>query len=140
MKADLAQLRDLARRYTAAWSRGDPARVAALYSPNGSISVNGAPPAVGRSAIRELAQGFMTTFPDLNLTMDDILLEGDRAVYHWTLEGTNSGPGGTGHRVHISGFERWQIGADGLIGQSQGHFDAADYQRQLEHGCSSGGA
>jgi ornithine cyclodeaminase/alanine dehydrogenase-like protein (mu-crystallin family) len=38
--------------------------------------------------------------------------------------------------VQISGFEEWQIGGDGLIAESQGHFDAAAYQRQLESGFS----
>jgi hypothetical protein len=76
----------------------------------------------------------MTTFPDLEVRMDDLSLQNGHVVYRWTLIGTNIGAGGTGHRVRISGFEEWQIGADGLIVQSQGHFDAADYQRQLEHG------
>ncbi len=35
----------------------------------------------------------------------------DRAVYCWTLKGTNSGLGGTGKRAAISGFEVWQTGA-----------------------------
>jgi hypothetical protein len=76
----------------------------------------------------------MTAFPDLQVLLDDVVLEGDRAVYHWTLIGTNTGPGGTGHRVRISGFEVWRIGEDSLIAESQGHFDSADYQHQLEHG------
>jgi uncharacterized protein (TIGR02246 family) len=133
MKIEPAQLRDLAKRYTAAWCSQDPASVAACYSPNGSLSVNGAP-AVGRSAITEVAQGFMTDFPDLVVMMDDVLVQGDRAAYHWTLAGANTGPGGTGQRVRISGFEVWEIGVDGLITQSQGHFDQAAYQRQLKHG------
>jgi hypothetical protein len=33
--------------------------------------------------------------------------------------------------VRITGYEQWRFGADGLIAESQGHFDAADYQRQL---------
>jgi hypothetical protein len=70
--------------------------------------------------------------PDLQVLMDDILMQGDRAVYHWTLIGTNAGPGGTGRRVRIMGFEVWKIGEDGLIAESQGHFDSAVYQRQLE--------
>jgi uncharacterized protein (TIGR02246 family) len=65
MNIEPAQLRDLAKRYTAAWCSKDPERVAAVYSPNGSLSVNGAAPAVGRSAISEVAQGFMTAFPDM---------------------------------------------------------------------------
>jgi steroid delta-isomerase-like uncharacterized protein len=134
MKIEPAQLRDLAKRYTAAWCSKDPASVAASYSPNGSLSVNGDAPAVGRSAISEVVQEFMTAFPDLEVRMDDVLVQDDRAVYHWTLAGTNTGPDGTGQRVRISGFEVWEIGVDGLIAESRGHFDNAAYQRQLKHG------
>jgi predicted ester cyclase len=76
----------------------------------------------------------MTAFPDLQLLLDDILMQGDRAVYHWTFIGTNTGPGGSGHGVRFSGFEVWKFGEDGLIAESQGHFDAAAYQRQLGRG------
>ena len=66
--------------------------------------------------------------------MDDVLIQGDRVIYHWTLTGTNTGPDGTGKRVRISGLEVWEIGVDGLIAESQGHFDNTSYQRQLKHG------
>ena len=56
-------------------------------------------------------------------------------IYKWTLEGTNTGPGGTGNRVRISGFEEWRIGNDGLVAAaSLGNYDAAEYQRQVDHG------
>jgi ketosteroid isomerase-like protein len=126
------QLRRFAERYTAAWSSQDAASVASFYSTDGALSVNGGPPAVGRDAITGVAQGFMTALPDMKLIMDGLLVQDDRAVYRWTLAGTNTGPGGTGHRVHISGFEDWRIGADGLIAESHGHFDSEEYQRQLE--------
>ena len=129
-----AQLREFAERYTAGWCSQDAASVAAFYSPNGSLSVNGGAPAVGRTAITDVAQGFMTAFPDLEVLMDGLLVQGDRAVYRWTLLGTNTGSGGTGQRVRISGFEVWQIGVDGLIAESRGYFDSAAYGRQLEHG------
>ena len=133
MMPGLAPLQNFATRYTAAWCSQNAPSVAAFFAPNGSLSVNGAP-AVGRRAITEVAQGFMTAFPDMQLLMDDVLLQGDRGVYHWTLIGTNTGPGGSGRRVRISGFEVWKIGEDGLIAESQGHFDSAAYQRQLERG------
>jgi predicted ester cyclase len=79
----------------------------------------------------------MTAFPDLEVRMDDVLVQDDRAVYHWTLAGTNTGPGGTGQRVRISGFEVWEIGVDGLIAESRGHFDSAAYQRQVKHGLEA---
>jgi hypothetical protein len=59
------------------------------------------------------------------------LLDGARAVYRWTLTGTNTGPGGTGRAVRISGYEEWTFGADDLIAQSEGHFDESDYNRQI---------
>lgn len=92
---------------------------------------------MGRSAITEAVQGFMTAFPDLQVYMDDLLETGSKVIYKWTLEGTNSGPGGTGKRVRISGFEEWRMGNDDLIAESLGNFDAAEYQRQVEHGIDS---
>ena len=76
----------------------------------------------------------MTDFPDLKVFMDGLSVEANQIVYRCTLTGTNTGPGGTGKRVQISGFEEWRIGADGLIAESRGHFDSAEYQRQLERG------
>jgi uncharacterized protein (TIGR02246 family) len=133
----LTALRSFAERYTAAWCSHDPARVAACYSPSGSLTINGGVPSVGRDALSEAAREFMTTFPDLRVIMDDVIDNGDRVIYKWTLEGTNTGPGGSGKKVRISGFEEWQMNAEGLIAESQGHFDAEDYQHQLEHGFSS---
>jgi len=128
------QARVLAERYTAAWCSQKAASVAAFYSPDGSLRVNDGSPAVGRAAIEEVAEGFMTAFPDLNVIMNDIVVEEERIVYHWTLLGTNKGPGGTGMRVLIKGFEGWRIGPDGLIAESRGQFDAEEYERQLERG------
>jgi uncharacterized protein (TIGR02246 family) len=132
MTIDPESLRDLARRYTAAWGSQDARSVAAFFAPNGSLSVNENDPAVGREAIAEVAQGFMSAFPDMKVLMDDLIVDGDRAVYRWTLVGTNTGPGGTGRGVRISGFEEWRIGPDDLIAESLGHFDSEDYQRQLD--------
>src|SRR5438128_2578616 len=125
---------DLARRYTAAWCSQDPASVAEHYSPEGSLTINDGAPSVGRAAITEAAQSFMVAFPDMQVLMDDLVVHGDNAQYRWTLVGTNTGPGGTGRRVKINGFEEWTIGDDGLIDSSLGHYDQAEYDRQVEHG------
>jgi hypothetical protein len=63
--------------------------------------------------------------------MDRLVVDRGRITYHWILTGANTGPGGTGKPVRISGYEEWRFGSDGLIAESKGHFDAADYQRQL---------
>ena len=127
-----AQLEDFAQRYTAAWCSQDPTQVAAFFSPSGSLQINHGTPSVGRAAIAEAARGFMSAFPDLKVLFDRLEFRGEREHYHWTLIGTNTGPGGTGKRVQISGFEDWRFGADGLVTESAGHFDGAEYERQLK--------
>jgi uncharacterized protein (TIGR02246 family) len=126
------KLTEFAKRYAQAWCSQNPESVAAFFAERGSISINNGPPAVGRTAIAKEAQAFMTTFPDMIVTFDKLKPRGDRTAFHWTLTGTNTGPGGTGKRVRISGYELWQIGDDGLIAQSEGHFDSAEYERQLK--------
>jgi steroid delta-isomerase-like uncharacterized protein len=131
---DLANLTTFAKRYAEAWCSQHPQSVAAFYAENGSLSVNDGPPAVGRAAIAKEAQAFMTTFPDMLVTMDKVVHDEEGTKFHWTLIGTNTGPGGTGKRVRISGHELWKIDNDGLIAESKGHFDSAAYERQLKHG------
>ena len=36
--------------------------------------------------------------------------------------------------VRIGGYELWKIDNDGLIAESQGHFDSAECERKLKHG------
>ena len=138
MDPDERQLSELAVRYTEAWCSGDPAHVAAHYAPDGSLAINGGAPSVGRPAIAEAAKSFMDAFPDLQVLLDEVRVRKGGGEYHWTLVGTNTGPGGTGKRVRISGHEQWEL-ADGLIDSSQGHYDAAEYDRQVEHGVDERG-
>src|SRR5664279_823915 len=100
-------LQDFAERYTAAWCSQNAASVAAFFAPNGSLTINDGVPSVGRAAITVAAQDFMTAFPDLKVMMDSVSVEGHMTLYRWTLDGHNTGPGGTGAHVRISGFEEW---------------------------------
>ena len=128
------KLNEFAAQYTSAWCSQNAASVAAFFSPDGSLKINDARAAIGRTAITGAAQSFMTAFPDLVVHMDRLTVEGVEIQYHWTLTGTNTGPGGTGNPVRISGYEEWKFGVDGLIAESDGHFDAAEYERQLRAG------
>ena len=128
------ELAAFARNYADAWCSQVPERVASFFAECGSLAVNDDPPAVGRSAITQLAHGFMSAFPDMTVTMDQLAITPEGIRFHWTLAGTNNGPGGTGNRVRISGYELWQLDREGLISQSKGYFDSADYERQLKWG------
>jgi steroid delta-isomerase-like uncharacterized protein len=129
---DLAKIITFAKRYAEAWCSQNPESVAAFFAENGSLRVNDGSPAVGRAAIAEVARGFMRDLPDIIVTMDDMTNETDAMTFHWTLTGTNTGPGGTGKRLRISGYELWKIDEGGLIAESKGHFDSAEYERQLK--------
>lgn len=126
----------MATAYTAAWCSQDPATVAAHYAEDGSLTINDGAPAVGRDAITESARAFMTSLPDMVVTMDSLTVDGRSARYHWTLTGTNTGPNGTGMAVHISGYEEWTLNTTNLIQQSLGHFDAVEYARQIREGVT----
>ena len=128
------ELTRFAQGYAEAWWSQNPERVAAFHAENGSLQVNDGPPAVGRTAIAEVARGFMRAFPDMVVTFDKLEPDSNGTAFHWTLSGTNTGPGGTGKRVRISGHELWKVDNAGLIGNSRGHFDAGEYERQLKHG------
>lgn len=133
---DPTKLIEFATRYTAAWCSQNAASVAAFFESQGSLKVNEGSPAVGRIAISAVAQGFMDALPDLIVEMDKLEVSVPAITYHWTLSGTNTGPGGTGRPVRISGYEEWRLGSDGLIAESEGHFDAEDYERQLNAAAS----
>lgn len=120
-----------ATRYAAAWSGKDPVKFGEFYEENGSLAVNGSA-SRGRAAVVATARAYMEAFPDMAVRLDSLRQEGEATVFHWIWTGTNTGPGGTGRAVRLSGYERWTFGPNGLILESDGHFDAAEYQRQLK--------
>jgi len=131
---DKEQLATFGKKYAGAWCSQRPSSVAAFFAPGGSLKVNTDPPAVGRDAITKVAQGFMTAFPDMIVTMDSLISKPGGTEFHWTLTGTNSGAGGTGNKVRVSGFEVWQFDNEGLIQESIGSFNADEYNRQVKEG------
>jgi nuclear transport factor 2 (NTF2) superfamily protein len=128
---DQTRVREHARSYTDAWCSHDPARVAAHFASGGTIAINGGEP----TEVTEVARSFISAFPDIQVFMDDVVFKDETVEYHWTFTGTNTGPGGTGKPVRISGFEEWMFGDHGLLVESQGHYDQDEYARQLEHGA-----
>jgi nuclear transport factor 2 (NTF2) superfamily protein len=130
MAHDRKQIEQLARNYTEAWCSRDPARVAGLYVPGGMIAINGGDAA----GIAAVAEAFIAAFPDIEVFMDDLVLREDGIVeYRWTFTGTSVE---TGKSVRVPGFEEWTIASDGLIAESRGHYDQAEYDRQLKHGIA----
>ena len=132
MAYDRKQIAQLARTYTEAWCSRNSARVAAHYVPGGTIAINGGDAA----EIAAVAEAFIAAFPDIEVFMDDLVVREDGIVeYSWTFTGTSAE---TGKSVRVSGFEEWTIGPDGLVAESRGYYDQAEYDRQVRHGIGPG--
>ena len=125
---------ELVLRASKAWSSQDPEGMAACYEETASLTINGGTPSTGRVELAATAASYMEAFPDLRVSVDHVLVAGNSAFWVWTLTGTNTGPGGTGNRVRVSGIEVWTISDSGLVANSIGYYDAATYERQLAHG------
>lgn len=63
--------------------------------------------------IRDAFNGFTQTFPDLTITILDMVAEGDKVVCLWELRGTQLGPFGkipaTGHKVSWRAMDLYTI-------------------------------
>jgi hypothetical protein len=105
--------------------------MARCYEETASLTINGGVPATGRTELAATAGAYMAEFPDLAVSVDHVHVAGPTVFWVWTLTGTNTGPGGSGNRVRISGVEVWTMGPSGLIAGAVGHYDNADYDRQL---------
>jgi nuclear transport factor 2 (NTF2) superfamily protein len=127
----MTKLTEIAKNYAEAWSGQDPEAFALFYSENGSLRINDGEPSVGRDAVTETARSFMTGFPDMLIQLVELRQTNDYVEFHWHWTGTNTGPGGTGNAVDLRGYEQWTLDDDGLIMESLGHLDDAEYQRQL---------
>ena len=69
----------------------------------------------------DVAGSFMAAFPDMVISMDDVIeCEDEHIEYHWTLDGKNTGPGGTGNHVRMSGFETWTMCSTACVASSVG--------------------
>lgn len=134
MPLDPQEIKKVAEGYTAAWCSRSAEAVGAYFTEDAKSIINDGEPSVGRAVIAEAMGAFFADFPDLVLYMDGIRTGGNKAIFLWTLEGTNSGPGGTGNRVRICGWQNWRLSDDLLIAEADGGYDEAEYDRQVREG------
>jgi steroid delta-isomerase-like uncharacterized protein len=91
-------------------------------------------PRRGHEAVKQVALLFRSAFPDLRLTLDDLVAAGDRVVARWTLAGTHRGAfmgaAPTGKRATTGGIVIYRL-EGGRIAEYWGSFDALGLLRQL---------
>jgi steroid delta-isomerase-like uncharacterized protein len=74
----------------------------------------------GRDGHKQVVAAFRSAFPDLRVTTEDLVGDGDRVALRWRAEGTHRGDlmglPGTGKRVTLTGIEILRI-QDGKIAE-----------------------
>lgn len=85
------QHRSLVHRIAAEfWNAGSVDVLHEAFAPD--VVDHYAPPGLppGRDGVIALNLAFRTAFPDIQMTVDDILAEGDRLAWRWTARGTHT--------------------------------------------------
>ena len=88
----------------------------------------------GAAAERELAAAYRLAFPDLSITIEDQVAEGDRVVTRWTARGTHIGDlwriPATRKEIRVSGTSVDRI-QNGRILESWANWDSLGLMQQL---------
>jgi steroid delta-isomerase-like uncharacterized protein len=96
--------------------------------------LSGGPDIVGLDAIKRFLTGQRTAFPDLTLTIDEIVAEGDRVVARYTARGTHqgklAGADPTGKLVTWHGINIYRI-EDGRLAETWQLADTLGILRQV---------
>ena len=83
---------ELIRRQREAIERHDPVATAIEHAADGIFDSATAGGIVrGRAAIEQVYRTWFTAFPDMTLTTEELLIDGDRAVQIATVAGTDTG-------------------------------------------------
>jgi steroid delta-isomerase-like uncharacterized protein len=88
----------------------------------------------GPESVRKRVSHYLTAFPDLRFTIDDLIAEGDRCVIRWTVRATHRGElrgiAATGKQVTIAGTTTIRI-ANGKFIEAYANWDALGLMQQL---------
>jgi steroid delta-isomerase-like uncharacterized protein len=83
----------LVRHYLAeVWEKGNLAVMDQLLAPNYRRYLNPRMAPLDAAAQRQRLAGFLAAFPDVALTVEDLMADGDRVIFRATIRGTHLGP------------------------------------------------
>jgi steroid delta-isomerase-like uncharacterized protein len=116
-------------------NRLDLEAAGALLADDVVAHVAGMPePFRGRAAWQQMASMFFSAFPDLHVTVEDVVAAGDRVAVRWTWVGTQRGAfmgiPATGRTVSASGTGFYHV-AGGRIAEEWLHEDMLTVLQQL---------
>ena len=128
---------ELSRRwFEQVWNQRRPEAAADLLEENGVIHGlgDGGKALRGAAGFRPFFDKFINAFPDLRITVDEVLVDGDRSAVRLHADGTHRGEGlgipPTGRQMAVTAmvFIHWR---NGRILEGWNEFDAMGMLQQL---------
>jgi len=132
----MADHKTIARYFISeAFSTGNLAPADEWIAPNFVNHDPGAPPLpAGPEGYKQLASGYRAAFPDLQITIDEPLAEGNKVAGRWTARGSNTGSlqgmPPTGKQMIVSGTSILTF-AGGKVAEHHTNWDTLGMLRQL---------
>ena len=112
---------------------GNWALLEELVAPD-AVHVVSTPWVPGREGFRQHILWFRNAYPDMHLTVDDLIAEGDRVIAFWTMRGTHQGEcwgvQPTGRHVVFSALSRLRV-RNGQVCEYEVRPDRLDILLQL---------
>jgi len=89
---------------------------------------------VGIEALKDFISNSLSPFPDFRMTIDDIIVKGDKVAWYWTAAATNTGPFGdlppTGNKIELTGLGISRI-SNGKFAEEWFYYNVLGFYQQL---------
>jgi len=126
--------KDLARRSWEFVSQRNPDALEEVYSAD-SVLHEPDQDLQGLEEVKQYLSMYISAFPDLNVTVEDVIAEGEQVVTRWTIRGTHQGEieefgPPTGKQIELEGITIHRI-EDGKIAEEWERFDNLSVMQQL---------
>jgi len=127
----------LKRWFEEVWNKGRADAVEEMFAADGiahGLSDDAGNPLRGPEGFKEFHTKFRTAFPDMRVTIEDMIAEGDKVAARCSVRGRHSGDSlgfaATYARVEFSGITIIRV-KDGKIVEGWNNFDFMKMNRQL---------
>jgi predicted ester cyclase len=129
------EINGLLRRYISeVWDKADPTRVDEFLAPNYRRHLTPSTEPLTLAGQTKLLAGFRAAFPDVRLTLEDVVVQGDRVAFRSTMRGTHQGTfqgiAPTGKQVEVSLLDLIRI-ENGRFAEQWGGPNVLDLLQQL---------
>ncbi len=122
------------RWFDEVWNRGRVQSIDELLAADGVVHGLGDGRLTGPAAFKAFHAGYRDAFPDVVITIEDVVAEGDTVAFRWSATGTHRGNGlgipATQRTVRFSGMGFGRV-RNGQLVEGWNNFDQLGLLQQL---------